>query len=77
MDLVSEDALIGILAAVLAADVIVVVLALAWTRIRVARRSHAAARGPRTPPAGGASEWPDSTERGLRRMPNGTGVGAA
>jgi diguanylate cyclase (GGDEF)-like protein len=37
----SQGALIGILAAVLAADILVVVIALAWTQIR-RRRSHAA-----------------------------------
>jgi diguanylate cyclase (GGDEF)-like protein len=65
----SQGALIGILAAVLAADILVVVIALAWTQIR-RRRSRAAASaassataattgtptmGPRTGPVGMAT----------------------
>jgi diguanylate cyclase (GGDEF)-like protein len=52
MEPLSQGALIGILAAVLAADILVVVIALAWTQIR--RRRGRAASAAATPPAGGA-----------------------
>ncbi len=49
----TQGALIGILAAVLAADILVVVIALAWTQVR-RRRGHAAAAAGNQPPVGHA-----------------------
>ncbi len=70
----SQGALIGILAAVLAADILVVVIALAWTSIR-RRRSHAAG-ATATPPAGGAGTA-RTAPIGVSAYPTGTGMGAA
>ena len=64
----SQGALIGILAAVLAADILVVVIALAWTQIR--RRRSRAAGAAATPPAGGAGTARTAPDRGLR-VPGG------
>ena len=70
----SQGALIGILAAVLAADILVVVIALAWTQIR-RRRSHAAAVAA-TPPTGGAG-MARTAPVGISAYPTGTGMGTA
>jgi diguanylate cyclase (GGDEF)-like protein len=70
----SQGALIGILAAVLAADILVVVIALAWSQIR--RRRSRAAGATATPPPGGAGTA-RTAPIGVSAYPTGTGMGAA
>jgi diguanylate cyclase (GGDEF)-like protein len=74
MEPLSQGALIGILAAVLAADILVVVIALAWTQIR--RRRSRAAGAAATPPATGAGT-PRTAPIGVAAYPVGTGMAAA
>jgi len=69
----SQGALIGILAAVLAADILVVVIALAWTQIR--RRRGRAASAAATPPAGGAGTA-RTAPVGVSAYPPGMGTAA-
>ena len=69
----TQGALIGILAAVLAADILVVVIALAWTQIR--RRRSRAAGAAATLPAAGAGA-PRTAPIGVAAYPVGTGMAA-